>query len=47
MKINGSAIYLLDVLDTKSRSSGQASFSEIHCDLRLEKKYLDQSDNSS
>ena len=31
MKINGSATYLLDVLNTKSRFSGQGLFSEIHC----------------
>ena len=48
MKINGRATYLLDVLDTKSRFSGQGSFSEIQlfCDLRLEKKYIDQGDTS-
>ena len=49
MKINGSATYLLDVLNTKSRFSGQGLFSEIHCcfcDFRLEKKYIDRGDNS-
>ena len=48
MKINGSATYLLDVLNTKSRFSGQGLFSEIQlfCDFRLEKKYIDRGDNS-